>query len=43
MEGSIGLERFDELAVMVDTFAPLQLGEGARAVDDGVYYRSWSR
>ncbi|NMD56685.1 MULTISPECIES: homogentisate 1,2-dioxygenase [Tsukamurella] len=43
MEGSIGLERFDELAVMVDTFAPLQLGEGARATDDGVYYRSWSR
>ncbi|MBS4103586.1 homogentisate 1,2-dioxygenase [Tsukamurella paurometabola] len=43
MEGSIGLERFDELAVMVDTFAPLQLGEGARASDDGVYYRSWSR
>ncbi|MEC4612138.1 homogentisate 1,2-dioxygenase [Tsukamurella tyrosinosolvens] len=43
MEGSIGMERFDELAVMVDTFAPLQLGEGARAVDDGVYYRSWSR
>ncbi|MCS3779046.1 homogentisate 1,2-dioxygenase [Tsukamurella ocularis] len=43
MEGSIGMERFDELAVMVDTFAPLLLGEGARAVDDGVYYRSWSR
>ncbi|TWS20707.1 homogentisate 1,2-dioxygenase [Tsukamurella asaccharolytica] len=43
MEGSIGRDRFDELAVMVDTFAPLQLGEGGRAVDDGVYYRSWSR
>ncbi|GAA1079971.1 homogentisate 1,2-dioxygenase [Tsukamurella spumae] len=43
MEGSIGMERFDELAVMVDTFAPLQLGEGARATDDSVYYRSWSR
>ncbi|UGT61852.1 homogentisate 1,2-dioxygenase [Nocardia asteroides] len=43
MENSIGRERFDELAVMIDTFAPLQLGEGARATDDGVYFRSWSR
>ena len=43
MEASIGRERFDELAVMVDTFAPLQLGEGGRAADDGAYYRSWSR
>ena len=28
---------------MVDTFAPLDLGEGGIACDDGVYYRSWSR
>ena len=34
-EGSIGVERFDELAVMVDTFRPLELGEGGLAVDDG--------
>ena len=27
-EGSLGVERFDELAVMVDTFRPLELGEG---------------
>ena len=28
---------------MVDTFAPLDLGEGGRAWDDGVYAGSWSR
>ncbi len=42
-EASIGVDRFDELAVMVDTFRPLELGEGGRAVDDGVYAGSWSR
>jgi homogentisate 1,2-dioxygenase len=40
---SIGAEFFDELAVMVDTFAPLRLGEGARAVDDGRYAWTWAR
>ena len=43
IEASLGIEAFDELAVMVDTFRPLELGEGGRAVDDGVYHRSWSR
>jgi homogentisate 1,2-dioxygenase len=43
IEASLGAESFDELAVMVDTFRPLELGEGGRAVDDGVYHRSWSR
>lgn len=42
MERSIGAEFFDELAVMVDTFRPLELGEGGRAVDDGTYAWSWS-
>ena len=42
-EGSLGIERFDELAVMVDTFRPLELGEAGVAVDDGVYAMSWSR
>ena len=42
IEASLGAESFDELAVMVDTFRPLELGEGGRAVDDGVYHRSWS-
>jgi homogentisate 1,2-dioxygenase len=41
-ERSIGAEFFDELAVMVDTFRPLRLGEGARASDDGRYAWSWS-
>jgi len=41
-ERSIGVEFFDELAVMVDTFRPLGLGEGGRAVDDGRYAWTWS-
>jgi homogentisate 1,2-dioxygenase len=41
-ERSIGVEFFDELAVMVDTFRPLRLGEGGRACDDGRYAWSWS-
>jgi len=41
-ERSIGVQYFDELAVMVDTFRPLRLGEGARASDDGVYAWTWS-
>ena len=42
-EKSIGVEFFDELAVMVDTFRPLELGEGGLASDDGVYVTSWVR
>ena len=42
VEGSLGAESFDELAVMVDTFRPLELGEGGAAVDDGRYAWSWS-
>ncbi|SOD72817.1 homogentisate 1,2-dioxygenase [Jatrophihabitans sp. GAS493] len=42
-ERSIGVDYFDELAVMVDTFRPLRLGEGAQACDDGVYAWSWHR
>jgi homogentisate 1,2-dioxygenase len=41
-ERSIGVEYFDELAVMVDTFRPLRLGEGGRAADDGRYAWTWS-
>jgi homogentisate 1,2-dioxygenase len=41
-ERSIGVHYFDELAVMVDTFRPLRLGEGGRAADDGTYAWSWS-
>lgn len=42
VEASLGAEYFDETAVMVDTFRPLDLGEGGVAVDDGVYARSWT-
>jgi homogentisate 1,2-dioxygenase len=40
---AIGAERFDELAVMVDTFRPLDLCEAALAVEDEEYAWSWSR
>ena len=42
IEAALGAERFDELAVMVDTFRPLELGEAGTAVDDGVYAWTWS-
>ncbi|MCW2715398.1 MAG: hmgA [Frankiales bacterium] len=42
IEGSLGAERFDETAVMVDTFRPLELGEAGTACDDGAYAWSWS-
>ena len=42
VERSLGAEFFDELAVMVDTFRPLDLGEGARASEDPAYPWSWS-
>ncbi|MDQ6851152.1 MAG: homogentisate 1,2-dioxygenase [Actinomycetota bacterium] len=41
-ERSIGTDFVDELAVMVDTFRPLRLGEGGQASDDGRYAWSWS-
>jgi homogentisate 1,2-dioxygenase len=41
-EGSIGAEFFDETAVMVDTFAPLDLGEAADASEDPGYAWTWS-
>ncbi|GAA2819312.1 cupin domain-containing protein [Kitasatospora sp. CM 4170] len=41
-ERSIGAEFFDELAVMVDTFRPLELGEGGRASEDGNYAWTWA-
>ncbi len=42
-EKSIGVEAFDELAVMVDTFRPLELGEAGRASDDGRYAWTWAQ
>jgi homogentisate 1,2-dioxygenase len=42
VERSLGAEFFDELAVMVDTFRPLDLGEGATACEDPGYAWTWS-
>jgi homogentisate 1,2-dioxygenase len=41
-EASLGAERFDELAVMVDTFRPLELGVAATACEDPDYAWSWA-
>lgn len=40
-EKSIGESGTEELAVMIDTFAPLQITEEAAKIDDGTYYQSW--
>lgn len=40
-ERSIGKTFTEELAVMVDTFKPLQLTTQAMGIDDGKYFRSW--
>jgi homogentisate 1,2-dioxygenase len=42
IEASLGVEYFEESAVMVDTFAPLDLGEGGLAVEDPAYAWSWA-
>ncbi len=42
IEASLGVERFDESAVMVDTFAPLDLGEAGLASEDPAYAGSWA-
>ncbi|GAB7037409.1 MULTISPECIES: homogentisate 1,2-dioxygenase [Catenuloplanes] len=42
-ERSIGVTEVDELAVMVDTFRPLELGEAATAAEDPAYPWSWAR
>ncbi|MEO5876183.1 MAG: homogentisate 1,2-dioxygenase domain-containing protein, partial [Streptosporangiaceae bacterium] len=42
MERSLGAEFFDELAIMIDTFAPLELGEGALASEDPDYAWTWN-
>ncbi|WP_243056384.1 homogentisate 1,2-dioxygenase [Nocardioides sp. SR21] len=42
IEASLGAEFFEESAVMVDTFAPLDLGEGGLAVEDPAYAWTWS-
>ena len=41
IERSIGKKKTDELAVMVDTFAPLKLTQLAIDLSDGKYHKSW--
>lgn len=41
MERSIGQERTEELAVMVDTFKPLKITQAALDIDDTSYWSSW--
>ncbi|HVT63636.1 MAG TPA: homogentisate 1,2-dioxygenase [Mycobacteriales bacterium] len=43
VERSLGVEAFDELAVMVDTFRPLDIGSGGATCEDAAYAWSWSR
>ncbi len=41
VEASLGKKSTDEIAVMVDTFKPLQLAEQALRIEDEAYFRSW--
>ncbi|MGA8255809.1 MAG: homogentisate 1,2-dioxygenase domain-containing protein, partial [Nocardioides sp.] len=43
IEASLGAESFDESAVMVDTFAPLELGEAGLTCEDDAYAWTWAR
>ena len=40
-EGSIGKTGTEELAVMIDTFRPLQVTAEAAKIDTGTYHQSW--
>jgi homogentisate 1,2-dioxygenase len=42
VERALGAERFDELAVMVDTFRPLSLAPAGLACEDPGYAYTWS-
>jgi homogentisate 1,2-dioxygenase len=43
VEASIGQPATEELAVMIDTFAPVRLGPAALASEDAEYAWSWQR
>ncbi|MEM3671248.1 MAG: homogentisate 1,2-dioxygenase [Thermoprotei archaeon] len=43
VEASFGKDETDELAVMVETYRPLLLGEAAQRIDDSSYPLSWGR
>lgn len=40
-EGSIGKEKTNELAVMIDTFRPLRMTKQSGNFEDNNYYKSW--
>ncbi len=42
IEASLGVDYFEESAVMVDTFRPLELGEGGAAAEDPAYAWTWA-
>jgi homogentisate 1,2-dioxygenase len=42
IEASLGAETFEETAVMIDTFQPLDLGEAGVASEDPAYAWSWA-
>ncbi len=42
IEASLGVDYFEESAVMVDTFAPLELGEAGLAAEDPAYAWTWA-
>ena len=41
VEASLGKTATDEIAVMLDTFKPLQIAQQAIALEDPQYFRSW--
>lgn len=41
VESSLGKTSTDEIAVMVDTFSPLQIAQAAADCEDPAYFRSW--
>jgi homogentisate 1,2-dioxygenase len=41
VEASLGKASTDEVAIMVDTFKPLELSEAASECEDREYFRSW--
>jgi homogentisate 1,2-dioxygenase len=42
IEASLGVDYFEESAVMVDTFKPLEIGEGGLAAEDPAYAWTWA-
>lgn len=41
VEASLGKERTEELAVMLDTFRPLRVAQGMHGAEDPAYMQSW--